>query len=586
MTVRESKVCLFKDLKWEQAYLHPIVCRSEEDRKKKRSLTADKDKSGVELDGSILYIGPESGRGKVSDAGYDLFSCCYTKFPVSTDICITALVRVYSFPRPEGMTGQEGFGLFFRDTMEADSETGYPYSNMAAIGGWLGSWNVFGRTGISSVDIEQASSFALFGRGTNPESCDIPAGSYRTLTLTLERRGFGLRAAMRDEDGRNLLTYSADDSGMVMAPGFEFLSPDSNGDCLMVLPPDLFSQRDSISIYAGFFAAGCRIAVDTESVRVTVIKRPGRTAKKGTIYASAEGSCLGYGTENSPCDLQTALLHCPEGGEVVVLSGIYRPRRDVVIPQWASGHRNNPKRLICPSTRTAVLDFGGTDHAFKLHGNHWVIENLKVTGGYGFQVQGSHNRIMGCEAVGNLETGFLVRHENILSSRKYWPSYNVIEDCTSHENRDPADFNADGFACKIASGEGNRFIRCTAYLNTDDGFDLFAKNRRIGAVELIDCRSFQNGYYKDEEGGLHETAGNGTGFKLGGSGLAILHSAMRCEAFDNKGKGFTSNSNPWWKLTGCSSWNNGKVDYDFYYTGSGTEVRDLREDCNEEEKKG
>ena len=584
MIGRKPKECLFRDLKWEMAYLHPVVYRSEEDRKKKRrSSVADREKAGEEWDGSLLYIGPESGRGKISDAGYDLFSCCYTRFPASTDICISAAVRVSSFPRPEGTTGQESFGLFLRDTMAADPETGYPYSNMAAVGGWLGCWNVFGRTGISPGDIEQAKSFALFGRGANPEPRNIPAGSYRTLTMTLEKKGHGLRACMRDEEGRNLLTYPVEGSGMVKAPGTEFVSPDSNGDCLMALPPDLFSQRDPKYIYAGFFAAGCRIAVDTESVRVTVKKRPDRAMKKAAIYASAEGSCLGYGTEDSTCDLQTAVLHCPDGGEVIALPGIYRMTRDIVIPQWAGGRPGNPKMLSCPSSGEAVLDFCGTDRALKLNGSYWVIENLKVTGGHGVQIQGSHNRIMRCEAVRNLETGFLIRHEDIHAPRDQWPSYNVIEDCISHENRDIADFNADGFACKIASGEGNRFIRCTAYLNTDDGFDLFAKNRRIEAVELVDCKSCQNGYYKDDEGRLHETAGNGTGFKMGGSGLAILHTATRCDAYDNKGKGFSSNSNPCWKLTGCRAGNNGKGNYDFFYTGSGAEAMDLREGCTEED---
>ena len=42
-------------------------------------------------------------------------------------------------------------------------------------------------------------------------------------------------------------------------------------------------------------------------------------------------------------------------------------------------------------------------------------------------------------------------------------------------NADRAMEDADGFAAKLTTGEGNVFDGCIAAYNADDGWDLFAK---------------------------------------------------------------------------------------------------------------
>ena len=225
-------------------------------------------------------------------------------------------------------------------------------------------------------------------------------------------------------------------------------------------------------------------------------------------------------------------------------------------------------RIFCEQKHGAILDFGGHSCSLIVSGDHWEMDGLAVTGGQGIQIWGSHNRIINCKACENLETGILIRYPDSGSDRELWPSYNVVEDCVSCCNRDPSGHNADGFACKVAAGEGNQFIHCFAWLNTDDGFDLFSKNRKIGAVFLKDCLSWMNGYRLLQDGTLTETEGNGNGFKLGGSGLAIRHRAEFCEAVGNRGMGFTSNSNPMMYLHGCVAGNNLKGNILYYYTGA------------------
>ena len=87
---------------------------------------------------------------------------------------------------------------------------------------------------------------------------------------------------------------------------------------------------------------------------------------------------------------------------------------------------------------------------------------------------------------------------------------------------------ADGFACKLHSGEGNYFESCIAEYNSDDGWDCYAAH---GAVTLVNCQANYNGYYN----GIY---GDGNGFKMGG--------------VDNKTSGVKAHLDPLnHKLTGC-----------------------------------
>ena len=81
-------------------------------------------------------------------------------------------------------------------------------------------------------------------------------------------------------------------------------------------------------------------------------------------------------------------------------------------------------------------------------------------------------------------------------NKALWPSHNTIKNCTSMNNADRAMEDADGFAAKLTTGEGNVFDGCIAAYNADDGWDLFAKaaTGSIGAVTIQNCVAYKNGY--------------------------------------------------------------------------------------------
>ena len=171
----------------------------------------------------------------------------------------------------------------------------------------------------------------------------------------------------------------------------------------------------------------------------------------------------------------------------------------------------------------------------------------------------------------NQDTGLQIsRYQSAYNSIDQWPSNNLILNCTSKNNCDNATMeNADGFAAKLTCGEGNVFDGCMSYNNSDDGWDLFAKDATgpIGVVTIRNCIAFRNGYTESGEG-----YGNcdGNGFKLGGSGVGTAHIVENCLAFENLNCGFTDNNNPkLGSLTNCTAYNNGvggngKPNYSLY----------------------
>ncbi|MBQ6621283.1 MAG: right-handed parallel beta-helix repeat-containing protein [Mogibacterium sp.] len=570
MISRTEEIKTYQDFKWQSLLLWPLRFTGTSADRDQKPETGSGLRRELEQSEGELRLGMKAGAGKISDAGYDQVACWYTRIPADSDVEFTARIRVDAFLKDGAATYQEGFGLFLRDTMDNDPETGYPYANMAAAGGYYGGFNFFGRTGIRPDDIEDPQGFYLNGKKPQDELLRICEDDPRYFRITIARKGACVLADIRDDQGAPLLSAESPVPGGT--PGF-FTGPD--GACCLRVLPETFSGRDRKYLYLGFLCSGGgRITVETDSIRILLSRRKSQLLRSSELVAAPSGSCFGDGTAASPYDLQTAIDLCRAGQEIRVLPGHYELTSALVIRREQSGTADAPKRIRCRTApeKPAILDFLGTSHALEILADHWEIDGLTVTRGFGFCIQGSHDKIRNCVARDNLETGFLIRHPDIRADRADWPSDDLVEDCISVCNCDDSEHNADGFACKVAAGDGNRFVRCLSALNSDDGFDLFAKNRRIGAVRLEGCISCLNGYRLEADGALRKTAGNGNGFKLGGSGLAIAHSATDCEAFGNKGAGFTSNSNPHLALSGCRSGNNGGRNINYYFTGANAAV--------------
>ena len=237
-----------------------------------------------------------------------------------------------------------------------------------------------------------------------------------------------------------------------------------------------------------------------------------------TLYASAHGNAQGKGTKNSPLDVATALKLVKDGGVVYLLDGQYDL---TTLDSQCSG---SPAGLKTLQGSNKVI-FHGLNVAasyLKLIGFNVTTKPLNVSGSY--------NHLSFINAYACDDTGIWVASPKEVG-RALWASHNLIEDCTSYENQDPGNINADGFAVKMRVGDGNRIVRALSWGNADDGYDLFNKieDGPNGAVKIEDSVAMFN---------------NNNGFKLGGEGLPVAHSIDGSIAYRNGMDGFTDNFNP------------------------------------------
>ena len=222
----------------------------------------------------------------------------------------------------------------------------------------------------------------------------------------------------------------------------------------------------------------------------------------------------------------------------------------------------------------AKESFNSNLRGIQVYGDFWYFDTIEIcnAGDNGMYISGNYNVVDNCLFYNNSDTGLqLGRTSSEDSSIETWPSYNLIKNCTSFANFDEPTYgeNADGFAAKLTVGYGNVFDGCIAFRNSDDGWDMYAKQDSgcIGTVALYNCVSFENGYlpYKidrtDAEGNAYKSYntlnGDGIGFKLGGSTMEGDVIVENCLAFNNKLHGFGDNSNPGFLyLRNCTAFNN------------------------------
>ena len=290
------------------------------------------------------------------------------------------------------------------------------------------------------------------------------------------------------------------------------------------------------------------------------------------LYVSQNGSVFGTGSKEDPLDLLSAIQYVKPGQTILLAPGRYYPSGSLWIERGNDGTETERKVLKSedPENR-AIIDFKGSKAkvtGFNLYGSWWTIENIDITGTpddcKGLQIAGHHNQILMVDTYMNGDTGIQIAGRSSEPFEK-WPSYNLIYGCESFGNADPAQNNADGFASKLTSGEGNVFRNCVAHHNVDDGWDLYAKVETgpIGAVILDNCIAYNNGRKIDNTG-----KGDGNGFKLGGDGIAVKHLIKNSISFNNDLNGITTNSNPALIVENCTVYGNKDTNINFYGKGS------------------
>ncbi len=289
------------------------------------------------------------------------------------------------------------------------------------------------------------------------------------------------------------------------------------------------------------------------------------------IYVSPNGSWKAPGTKEEPMDIYQAVKKAAPGQYIVLMEGTYNLERTVTVERGISGTADNMIYLIADPEATSrpVLDFNKNCAGMVVAGDYWYMQGFDVTESApsqkGLQISGDYNVVDQVNAYRNGNTGIQISRYKSTDLYEDWPSNNLILNCTSYLNADPGYEDADGFAAKLTIGDGNVFDGCIAAYNADDGWDLFAKieSGPIGKVVIKNSIAFKNGYDIDANGN-EINAGNGNGFKMGGSSISGYHVLENCAAFANKAKGIDSNSCPDIQVINSTSFNNGSYNVAFY----------------------
>ncbi len=297
------------------------------------------------------------------------------------------------------------------------------------------------------------------------------------------------------------------------------------------------------------------------------------------IYVAPNGNAGAAGGKTSPVDIYTAVKYAAPGQVIVLAGGTYNLTKTVKVERGINGTADNMIYMVADpdASERPVFDFGRNCAGMILAGDYWYFEGFDVTGSAdatkGLQLSGSNNTLDSINAYKNGNTGIQVSRYLTSDQFDQWPANNLILNCTSYLNADKGYEDADGFAAKLTVGEGNVFDGCIAAYNADDGWDLFAKVQTgsIGAVTIQNCVTFRNGYVLRNEAGeldINGTvlvdAGNGNGFKMGGDSMSGKHVLKNSIAFENKAKGFDSNSCPDIRVYSSTTYNNESYNVAFY----------------------
>jgi len=262
--------------------------------------------------------------------------------------------------------------------------------------------------------------------------------------------------------------------------------------------------------------------------------------------------------------LAQAIKDIQPGKTIYLKGGTYNLSSTIIIAEGNNGNASATKNIFAYGSDKPVLDFSAmsensSNRGIVLAGSYWHVKGITIqnAGDNGMLLAGNNNKIEGCLFRLNHDTGLQIsRYNSNYKTIDKWPSNNLIIDCISTENKDSTLENADGFAAKLTSGNGNVFRNCKALYNCDDGWDLYTKSDTgaIGVVTIENCEASGNGKYTNGT----PTGGDGNGYKLGDDTASVPHVLKNCVANNNYKHGFTGNGNPAAiKMTNCTGSGNG-----------------------------
>ena len=327
-------------------------------------------------------------------------------------------------------------------------------------------------------------------------------------------------------------------------------------------PTATTAPQETTTVATNNTTADTTTKTTTATTKATTAQTPASFSQ--IIYVSPNGSGSGA-SASDPTDFLTAVKNVPAGGCIYLLEGTYKYTSTILIDQNNSGSEGKYKTVSAYNNAKVVFDFtgqavDGANRGFVLDGSYWHFYGFEIynAGDNGMLLSGNNNIIEYMVFNDNEDTGLQIsRYRTDAAAIADWPTNNLVKNCTSKNNCDEATMeNADGFAAKLTCGQGNVFDGCISYNNSDDGWDLYAKEATgpIGVVTLKNCIAFRNGFTEDGRG-YGDCDGNG--FKLGGGGIGTRHKVENCLAFENLNCVFTDNNNPeFGDMKNCTAYNN------------------------------
>ncbi|WP_432138287.1 MULTISPECIES: right-handed parallel beta-helix repeat-containing protein [unclassified Streptomyces] len=234
-------------------------------------------------------------------------------------------------------------------------------------------------------------------------------------------------------------------------------------------------------------------------------------------------------------DLASAIRNATPGTVIQVRGGTYYPT--ATLQSTADGTPSAPVTLTAYGSETVKIDGSSLPSGawiFKLTADYWNVSDLTF--------QNSPDSAVVCQSctgtnwnriktINGGDSGFTLTGDGTVN--------NTVRNLDSYGHYDRAGHgeNADGIAVKFGSGSGNRVIGARLFNNSDDGIDLWSFS---SPVTIEHTWSFGNG---KNRWGDSAFAGDGNGYKLGGDGEVVAHVVNNSAAWDNRGNGFTENSN-------------------------------------------
>ncbi|MBN2013080.1 right-handed parallel beta-helix repeat-containing protein [candidate division KSB1 bacterium] len=283
------------------------------------------------------------------------------------------------------------------------------------------------------------------------------------------------------------------------------------------------------------------------------------------IYVATDGLDNNPGTIDEPLlTISNAIYMANPGDTIYVRGGTYVSTATIYINSSSNGTEDSLHCLFAYPGELPVLDFSTQSsgkRGISLRANYWHIKGLEIygAGDNGMEISaGSYNIVEQCSFHENRDSGVQLSNG---------AAYNRIINCDSYYNADPPDYgDADGFAPKLTVGTGNYFYGCRSWGNCDDGWDGYLRGATDVTTTLENCWTWGNGYLKD--GTDPGSQANGNGFKMGGGDNSNSENLMHhfilknCVAFENKVKGFDQNNNVGsMTLLNCTGFHNKSANY-------------------------